>query len=216
MARMLPRRAIPVGAILLTLLASGRVGARPPTAIEWRSLIRQRDRDRLRDWRATWIAALANARANGAATRIAAEGVLLQPDAAIVPAEARDGDYRCRVIRLGATQVGGMSYAALPPTRCRLAAGRFAMLGGGQRPAGRVWPLDELRFVFLGAVALGDEAGALDYGRDPDRDMAGVLERIGSDRWRLVLPRPQWQSMLDVIEIAPAVSAPPPPRSSGG
>ena len=110
--------------------------------------------------------------------------------------------------------MGGSTYAALAPADCRIAAGRFAMQGGVQRPAGRLWRLDGLRMVFLGAVTLGDESGALDYGRDADRAAAGVLERIETNRWRLVLPRPQWQSLLDVIELVP-VSAPP-SRSGGG
>ena len=28
------------------------------------------------------------------------------------------------------------------------------------------------------------------YGRDAERDMAGFVERIGDNRWRLVLPYP--------------------------
>jgi hypothetical protein len=34
--------------------------------------------------------------------------------------------------------------------------------------------------------------------------MVGILERIGTDRWRLVLPRPRWEAMLTVVEITPA------------
>ena len=200
-------QAIRAGAILAVLAAGGGAAARPPTAIDWRALIRPHDRERLRDWRTIWITALANARAGGAAGRIAAEGILLQPDAAIVPPEAPDGAYRCRMIKLGAAQPGAAVYSALPPTMCRIADGRFSMTGGLQRPAGRLWRLDGLRLVFLGAVALGDESGALDYGRDPDRDATGVLERIGAERWRLVLPKPQWQSQLDVIELVPVAGS---------
>ncbi len=36
-----------------------------------------------------------------------------------------------------------------------------------------------------------------------DRDMAGVLERIGERRWRLVLPYPRFESLLDVVELVP-------------
>ena len=34
--------------------------------------------------------------------------------------------------------------------------------------------------------------------------MAGLVERIGDNRWRLVLPAPAYESMLDVIELVPA------------
>ena len=34
--------------------------------------------------------------------------------------------------------------------------------------------------------------------------MAGVVERVGDNRWRLVLPYPRFESLLDVIELASA------------
>ena len=34
--------------------------------------------------------------------------------------------------------------------------------------------------------------------------MAGLVERIGDNRWRLVLPAPAYESLLDVIELVPA------------
>jgi hypothetical protein len=33
--------------------------------------------------------------------------------------------------------------------------------------------------------------------------MIGLVQRIGDRRWRLVLPRPAHESLLDVIEIVP-------------
>jgi hypothetical protein len=33
--------------------------------------------------------------------------------------------------------------------------------------------------------------------------MAGALERIGPYRWRLILPKPHFESMMDVIELVP-------------
>jgi hypothetical protein len=34
--------------------------------------------------------------------------------------------------------------------------------------------------------------------------LAGYIERIGDKRWRLVLPYPRFESLLDVVEIVPA------------
>jgi hypothetical protein len=34
--------------------------------------------------------------------------------------------------------------------------------------------------------------------------MVGMMERIGPARWRLVLPRPAYQSILDLLELRPA------------
>ena len=80
---------------------------------------------------------------------------------------------------------------------------------GSQRPAGRLWPDDEpTRLSFLGSLALGDETVPLAYGDDPKRNMAGVFQRIGPFRWRLVIPWPQSTSKLDVFELTPVALQP--------
>jgi hypothetical protein len=53
-------------------------------------------------------------------------------------------------------------------------------------------------------MELSDEPKAIKYGRDNDRDLAGVVQRVGDRRWRLLLPKPAWESTMDVMEIAPA------------
>jgi hypothetical protein len=62
---------------------------------------------------------------------------------------------------------------------------------------------NDRRKIFLGTLMLGDEARALDYGTDPQRDMAGIVERIGPNRWRIVFPRPAFESIVDVMELVP-------------
>ncbi len=39
------------------------------------------------------------------------------------------------------------------------------------------------------------------YGQDTARDQVGVLERIGQNRWRLVLPWPRQDAKLELVEI---------------
>ena len=177
-----------------------------PTS-EWRIAATGADRQRLRDWRSAFVEALAKARAGGHGAAIAAEGALLDPDAAIGGAAIRSGNYRCRVIKLGAKQPGLLDYVAYPAFNCQIRQERqlqgFAKLGGSQRPVGVIFPGDALRQVFLGTLVLGDESRAMQYGRDPDRDLAGFVERIGPARWRMVLPRPAFESTLDVIELIP-------------
>ena len=34
-------------------------------------------------------------------------------------------------------------------------------------------------------------------------DVAGYVERIGPNRWRLVMPAPAFESKLDVLELTP-------------
>ena len=175
-----------------------------PAPPAWRLLITSSDRERLRDWRNAWMDGLQQARTGGSSDAIAHEGVLLDPDAALPDPQPPDGDYRCRVIKLGHKDAARATYVAYPAFTCRVGAGRLTKLGGSQRPSGLLWPLDGSRLLFLGAMALGDEAGTLDYGRDAERDLVGVVERIAARRWRLVLPRPHWESQIDVIELVPA------------
>ena len=134
--------------------------------------------------------------------------MLLDPDAAIGGVPIPNGDYRCRVIKLGAKQPGLLDYVSYPAFNCRIRQDRqlqgFAKMSGSQRPVGVIFPGDAIRQIFLGTLVLGDEKRAMQYGRDPDRDLAAFVERIGPARWRMVLPRPAFESTLDVIELIPS------------
>ncbi|MCY7339800.1 MAG: DUF4893 domain-containing protein [Sphingomonas bacterium] len=180
--------------------------ALPAASHDWRAVVTDSDRNRLRDWRASFAAALARARAGGHAAEVASEGRLLDPDAAI-PGAIPNGRYRCRVIKLGARSEGLLDYIAYPAFACRVQQERdvqgFAKLTGSQRPVGLIFPSDAMRQVFLGALVLGDETRTMQYGRDPERDVAAWVERIDQRRWRMVLPAPRFESLTDVIELIP-------------
>ena len=87
-----------------------------------------------------------------------------------------------------------------------MASGRlhFTKLTGSQRPVGTLFPDNGRRMVFLGTLMLGDETRALRYGRDRERNLIGVVERVGPNRWRIAFPYPHFESLLDVIELVPA------------
>ena len=174
----------------------------------WRDVATPKDRERLRDWRATFVDALSAARRSGHAAEIAKEGALLDPDAALGGRQPPDGIYRCRVIKLGAKSAGMLDYVSYSPFSCRIRAERelqrLEKLTGSQRYVGLIFPNDAMRRVFIGTLVLGDESRAMQYGEDPDRDIAGFIERIGEDRWRLIMPKPQFESQLDVLELVPA------------
>jgi hypothetical protein len=141
------------------------------------------------------------------AQEIRREGALLDPDAALDGPVAPAGDYLCRTIKLGGQNEALPDWAVYPQYRCRIreSGGRltFARLGGSQRPVGSLYPGGMRRMIFLGSMAVGDERQALPYSGDADRDMAGILERIGDNRWRLVFPRPTFESIIDVVELVP-------------
>ena len=185
----------------------------PVAAVEqhnWRSAATDHDRQRLRDWRKGFAEAVARARAAGPGADSAREGALLDPDAAIGEVPIPNGDYRCRVIKLGAKTPGLLDFVAYPPFRCRIRPERsvqgFAKLSGSQRPVGLIFPGDGLRQVFLGTLVLGDESRAMQYGRDAERDLAAFVEKIGPNRWRMVLPYPAFESLTDVIELIPVTT----------
>ena len=175
-------------------------------AEDWRTRATEDDRRRLRNWRDAWTEALDQARAAGHAAAIAGEGVLFDPDAALAGPLPPAGDYDCRTIKIGSPS-GLLPYIAYPPFRCRIGAdgGRssFVKLTGSQRPIGRLFGDSERRMIFVGTMQLGDERRAYQYGTDRERDLVGMLERVGENRWRLVFPYPHFESLLDVIEITP-------------
>lgn len=184
------------------------VRAEEPDAGTWRATATEHDRSRIRNWYDSWQAALADARAKGHGAEIEREGALLQPLAALPNPHLPAGDYRCRTIKIGAQGRSGLGYIAYDWFRCRVSAeqGLFSLTkqSGSQRPVGLIFPGNLKRQIFLGTLELGDETMPLDYGVDRMRDMAGLIERVGEKRWRLVLPAPAYESLLDIIELVPA------------
>lgn len=166
------------------------------------------DLDRLRKWREAFVKALLQARVSGHGPAIAREGALLDPDAALTPVSLVAGDYRCRVIKLGAGSPGMLPYITYPPFTCRVndegEVTGFAKMNGSQRPVGLMFDDGPARKIFLGTMMLGDETRPFDYGTDASRDMAGAVQRIGERRWRLILPYPRFESVMDVVELVPA------------
>lgn len=191
------------------LVPAGPVAAAAPPAgqeTSWRDVATEQDRARIRGWRSSWMEGLAKARASHGA-QIAAAGALLDPDAALLQPAPPPGEYRCRTMKIGAQRGGMLDWVSYPEYRCRVAGEgatlSFTRIGGSQRPVGRIYPDGPRRMIFLGSLQLGDERQVLRYGSDSDRDMAGIVERVGERRWRLVFPRPAFESIIDVVELVP-------------
>ena len=207
---------VPVLGLLALAGCSARGGDAPlsasaGTAPDWRSIATEHDRERVREWRTAWVEALRKVEASGQRLAIVREGALVQPDVATEWRDPPPGDYDCRVIKMGAKRPGLLDYVAYPAFTCRIRREdgmmSFAKLTGSQRPIGHLLPLPgQQRMVFLGTLQLGDEKRSLEYGHDSERDMAGVIERIGERRWRLVLPYPAFESTIDILELVPRSS----------
>ena len=171
----------------------------------WRRVATESDRERLRDWRSTFSTALDAARKAGHEADIDREAALLNPDAALANSAIPNGTYSCRVIKLGAKGEGNLAYVSYPGFTCQVAQDgqlqRLSKVSGSQRYVGIIFPNDAMRQLFLGTLVLGDERRALQYGQDEARDVAGFIERIGPQRWRLLMPKPQFESQIDVMEL---------------
>jgi hypothetical protein len=189
-------------------------GARPSVEVgaplrseAWKSVATAADEDRLARLGLAWQQALDDAKKSNAGD-VRREGKLLLPRSALPRPEPTPGSYNCRLIKLGQATPRSKPYETFKPFFCYVEVEdellTIVKQTGSQRPAGRLWADDDAtRLIFLGSLALGDETVPVAYGDDPKRDMAGVLERIGPFRWRLVIPWPQSTSKLDVFELTP-------------
>lgn len=184
----------------------------PTRASAWQSVASARDEERLSNITGAWAAGLSEARRRFG-TAIAQEGALLVQDAALARPAPTPGSYRCRMIALGSTKPGEPAFRRYNPFFCYIETEASLLTivkqTGSQRPAGRLWEDDNPdRLIFLGSLALGSEDEVLAYGDDPSRDMAGIFERVGPFRWRLVIPWPQDGSKLQVFELTPVEDQP--------
>jgi len=197
-----------------------------PVALrDWRGIITASDRDRYSRRDAAWSLALQQARRQRGSGDLTPLGdlielqqlvveqfgldALLEPRAVRASVAPPPGDYRCRTVKLG-SQGGedGLGYVVYGWFACRIEQTprglKFSKLTGSQRPSGLLFPENDREMVMLGSMALASEPPANSYGQRPDRDLVAVLERIGDSRWRLVIPWPQVESNLDLIELVPA------------
>ena len=183
-----------------------------PASDAWKQVATAADEDRLGRLDAAWDSALGDA-GKVAAGLIRKEGALLKADAALPRPAPTPGSYNCRLIKLGKATSRGKAYESFKPFFCYVEVEgdllTIVKQTGSQRPAGRLWDDDDPnRLVFLGSLALAEEDQPLAYGDNPRRDMAGVLQRIGPFRWRLVIPWPQSTSKLDIFELTPVADQP--------
>ena len=175
---------------------------------DWRQVVSAADAANLGRLDQAWRLGRAEAEDRGFAAQVEALGPLVDPNAGqtgrLQPAP---GTYRCRAVKLGTNTPGGPGYLEYPYFRCsiELTPGGDLVLTkttGSQRTRGLLYPDTDRRLIFVGAQAWGmDETTFPRYGEQPVRDQVGVFERIGPNRWRLVIPWPKVDSKLEILEL---------------
>lgn len=187
--------------------AGQQVEAAPPATDDWRKVASSTDASLLGRLDDAWRLARAEAEEDGFSAQVEKLGALVDPNAGRAGrTQPGPGTYRCRTVKLGTRDGGALAYVDYPFFACRieLTPGGDLILTkttGSQRFQGRLYPDTDSRLVYVGTQAWGDEKGFPTYGQKPERDQAGVVERIGENRWRVVLPWPKQESKLDLIEV---------------
>lgn len=174
---------------------------------DWRQVAKRDDAALLGRLDDAWRMARAEADAKGFADEVEKLGVLVDPNAAQAGRlQPPSGTYRCRTIKMGSRDGAGLAYVAYPWFACsvELTPGGDLILtktSGSQRTRGLLYPDGDRHLVYVGAQAWGDERDFPAYGANRQRDQIGVLERIGQNRWRLVLPWPKQEAKLELLEM---------------
>ncbi|MFN3475752.1 MAG: DUF4893 domain-containing protein [Blastomonas sp.] len=170
----------------------------------WQDIATPGDAQRLAQRDAAFAAALAEVRASEYASELDRDGLLYDPEKQLDSPLPPEGRYLCATHKLGGRY---LAFVAYPDFLCAIYGSgktrQFVKLTGSQRPVGYIHADTRRSGVFLGSLMLGDDETLVPYGEDKARDMAGTVERIGQDRWRIVFPNPYYESTLDIIDLRP-------------
>jgi hypothetical protein len=188
--------------------------ARPVVEVEaaptgaWETIIRPEDRTRLTTLPATWLSAWTRAESRSAAL-LKDVADIARPDAALDHPALPPGSYNCSLTRMGDFGARRPAVRRFPPFFCYVRgeegnALSFTKQTGTDLPGGWLHPdVEAPRYVFLGAKQRKPGDNSLSYGTELERDLAGVLERIGPFRWRLVVPWRDGDTGIDIYELTP-------------
>ena len=198
----MPKFAISMSAILVVAASAGATQATD----NWRKIASHRDEAKIANLADTWRKALGQARPADP-HQFLRLGRTLNRTAALPRPYPSPGNYRCRTIKLGTPSEGTPRLLVYDWFRCRveLTPGGDLILtkvNGSQRQRGSLYPHSSRALIFLGTLALSSsERSWSRYGSNPERDVAGVFERIGPNHYRLVIPEPEYESKLDILEL---------------
>ncbi|PXW79067.1 uncharacterized protein DUF4893 [Blastomonas natatoria] len=180
------------------------VSASAASAERWQDIATPADAARIKQRDATFAAAIKEVRNSEHAGALANNPSLYDPDKRLDDPLPPEGKYLCATHKLGGQF---LAFIAYPDFACAIYGSgdkrQFVKLTGSQRPVGYIHADTRRNGVFLGSLMLGDDEGLVPYGQDRERDLAGTVERIGKDHWRIVFPRPYYESTMDIIDLRP-------------
>lgn len=144
--------------------------------------------------------------------RLATDGALLDPAAALDLAAMPPGPYTCRLVRVDAR---GMITSFTPDT-CYVDGDAQAVSltkqNGAILPGGWLHADGTKRLVFLGTLRRRAPDAVAPYGPDPANNVAAVIERVAPFRWRMTMTTTPRNALLDVYELVPMTPSVPAPR----
>lgn len=193
-------RPVRKAALMIAAIALGGAAQ----AERWQDVITPADAARLAQRDAAFAAALEEVRASEFAAELAGDPMLYDPAVRLERPLPPEGRYLCATHKLGGKF---LAFIAYPDFACAIYGDgptrQFVKLTGSQRPVGYIHADGKRSGVFLGSLMLGDDETLVPYGQDKERDLAGTVERIGKDHWRIVFPNPYYESTLDIIDLRP-------------
>ncbi len=167
---------------------------------EIQSLITASDSQRLEKYDETRKAALAEAKAGGAAEDVAVLDKLIAKEPIAFGDFDMTGRWQCRTIKVG----GLVPVVIYGWFRCRVTDdGSGWMLektSGSQRTRGRFFTDSDTRLTYLGSFYVAGETPQK-YGSGPEKDQVGYTFRTGTNEWRIEFPAPHYESKLDILEF---------------
>lgn len=168
----------------------------------WETLVTPEDTTRLNGLPQVWTKARATVPARLKA-KLVQEGALVDPLSALDLPTLPPGPYYCRLVRLG----GPVPFVTYKPDFCTVAGTAhslsFTKQSGSILPGGWLFADTDKRQVFLGTFRSAQSKSAPAYSVNKAQDVAGVVERVGPFRWRLVLTQAGGGALLDIYELVP-------------
>ncbi len=214
------QRLLPLAAAVLALSAcapatvrdKGVVIVAPIEKPGWHALVSAEDEQRIDHLPESWRSIIRAIPARSLRL-VTNEGDLLVPDAARDHPTPPPGSYRCRLVKLSApspaaTKRREAPVRSFPDFFCYVRGEKdnelsFTKQTGTELPGGWLHHDGDRRLILVGARQREVGNNSLAYGAEPDRDVVGVVERIGPFRWRLTLPWRGTEAGLDIYDLTP-------------